>query len=145
MGGKGSADSSSPTTKTTTSPVCCMCGDQGLSEELFRCKACLVRFQHKYCSNLFPRAETYRACNWCLSEGDISLSSSSSSDAGLGLGVKLQRSSPALHLSKPVKKPRLVHEKESSSSAAESMRRPQAKEPFRVKVRRYKLLEEVSS
>ncbi|KAL9234690.1 hypothetical protein vseg_009529 [Gypsophila vaccaria] len=45
---------------------CCMCGDHGLSHELFRCKVCHFRSQHRYCSNLYPKAATYRACNWCL-------------------------------------------------------------------------------
>ncbi|KAL9252496.1 hypothetical protein AKJ16_DCAP14921 [Drosera capensis] len=44
---------------------CCMCGDHGLSSHLFRCKICQFRSQH---SNLYPKAETYRACNWCLIE-----------------------------------------------------------------------------
>ncbi|RWV77708.1 hypothetical protein GW17_00061425, partial [Ensete ventricosum] len=30
-----------------TSVVCCMCGDHGLLPELFQCKVCLVRSQHK--------------------------------------------------------------------------------------------------
>ncbi|TVU14331.1 hypothetical protein EJB05_37794, partial [Eragrostis curvula] len=46
--------------------VCCMCGDHGLPHELFRCRACRVRLQHSYCSDLYPRATTYRRCNWCL-------------------------------------------------------------------------------
>uniref|UniRef100_A0A0E0KR90 PHD-type zinc finger plants domain-containing protein n=1 Tax=Oryza punctata TaxID=4537 RepID=A0A0E0KR90_ORYPU len=46
--------------------VCCMCGDRGLPEELFHCRLCRVRLQHRYCSNLYPRATAYRRCNWCL-------------------------------------------------------------------------------
>ncbi|KAH9626493.1 hypothetical protein KSS87_020195 [Heliosperma pusillum] len=49
---------------------CCMCGDHGLSNELFRCKICHFRSQHRYCSNLYPKAESYRVCNWCLIEKD---------------------------------------------------------------------------
>ncbi|CAM0904418.1 unnamed protein product [Alopecurus aequalis] len=48
--------------------VCCMCGDRGLPHELLRCKLCRVRLQHRYCSDLYPRATAYRRCNWCLSE-----------------------------------------------------------------------------
>ncbi|KAL5215805.1 hypothetical protein ABZP36_007206 [Zizania latifolia] len=48
--------------------VCCMCGDHGLPEELFRCRLCRVRLQHRYCSDLYPRATAYRRCNWCLRE-----------------------------------------------------------------------------
>jgi hypothetical protein len=46
--------------------VCCMCGDHGLPQELFRCKSCRARLQHSYCSNLYPRDTAYRSCNWCL-------------------------------------------------------------------------------
>ncbi|KNA20927.1 hypothetical protein SOVF_047920 [Spinacia oleracea] len=49
---------------------CCMCGDHGLSYELFRCKVCHFRSQHRYCSNLYPKAESYRVCNWCLIQKD---------------------------------------------------------------------------
>ncbi|KAK4352345.1 hypothetical protein RND71_027863 [Anisodus tanguticus] len=51
---------------------CCMCGDYGLSSELFKCKICQFRSQHRYCSNLYPKAESYRICNWCLSPKEIS-------------------------------------------------------------------------
>ncbi|XP_011073869.1 uncharacterized protein LOC105158727 [Sesamum indicum] len=47
---------------------CCMCGDYGLSSHLFICKHCRFRSQHKYCSNLYPEAESYHICNWCLSQ-----------------------------------------------------------------------------
>ncbi|KAK4388031.1 hypothetical protein Sango_2409700 [Sesamum angolense] len=47
---------------------CCMCGDYGLSSHLFICKLCRFRSQHKYCSNLYPEAESYHICNWCLSQ-----------------------------------------------------------------------------
>lgn len=47
---------------------CCMCGDFGFSYELFQCKVCQFRSQHRYCSNLYPNAESYRICNWCLTQ-----------------------------------------------------------------------------
>ncbi|KAJ8476172.1 hypothetical protein OPV22_019899 [Ensete ventricosum] len=49
--------------------VCRMCGDHGLLQELYQCKVCLVRSQHKYCSDLYPKTESYRECNWCLRDG----------------------------------------------------------------------------
>ncbi|XP_010939733.1 uncharacterized protein [Elaeis guineensis] len=161
MGGKGgAAPSPSP---TSSSVVCCMCGDHGLSKELFQCKICLVRSQHKYCSDLYLKTETYRACNWCLRDEGVkslpqestqdhnnSTSSSSSSNINGGLGVKLHRGAYALHLSKPIKKPRVP---ERSSTDVIDIARPaglspglgKTKHAFRGKVRRYKLLEEVSS
>ncbi|KAF8023352.1 hypothetical protein BT93_F0757 [Corymbia citriodora subsp. variegata] len=51
---------------TQSSVECCMCGDHGLTDELFQCRICHFRSQHRYCSNLYPKAESYRVCNWCL-------------------------------------------------------------------------------
>nr|CAD1826283.1 unnamed protein product [Ananas comosus var. bracteatus] len=124
--GKGScAPSQSPSPAAAAAAICCMCGDHGLPRELFKCKICLVRSQHKYCSNLYPRATTYRACNWCLREehavrphaGDhdhhkiISVSSSDDNNAAL------QRSSFVSELDKPIKKQR------APEKAARSCRR----------------------
>lgn len=47
MGSKGVA-AAQPALSLPTSVVCCMCGDLGLSQELFRCEFCLVRSQHKW-------------------------------------------------------------------------------------------------
>lgn len=76
-----------------------MCGDYGLSQELFRCKICKFRSQHKYCSNQYPKAESYKACNWCLTpkldSGNSSNSSSScknnSGDDRLDQAIKNKR------------------------------------------------------
>ncbi|KAI3685753.1 hypothetical protein L6452_35011 [Arctium lappa] len=64
-----------------SSAECCMCGDYGLSEELFRCKICKFRSQHKYCSNQYPKAESYKACNWCLTQKHDSAGNSSNSSS----------------------------------------------------------------
>ncbi|RLM74984.1 hepatoma-derived growth factor-related protein 2-like [Panicum miliaceum] len=53
---------------TSAGAVCCMCGDQGLPGELFHCRRCRARLQHRYCSDLYPRAAAYRRCNWCMRE-----------------------------------------------------------------------------
>ncbi|KAJ7958943.1 Zinc ion-binding protein [Quillaja saponaria] len=60
--GAGSAEAAQPSLE------CCMCGDYGFSLELFQCKVCQFRSQHRYCSNLYPKAESYRICNWCLNQ-----------------------------------------------------------------------------
>ncbi|KAF5207445.1 hypothetical protein FRX31_002966 [Thalictrum thalictroides] len=84
-------DVSSSTLPTTIAKLeCCMCGDYGLSLELFRCRTCLSRFQHRYCSNLYPKAETYRVCNWCLNKEGTKLE-----------GNKLQRTRSFASLSFP--------------------------------------------
>ncbi|RWW25625.1 hypothetical protein BHE74_00053420 [Ensete ventricosum] len=139
-GGKGGCSPPS-------SPVCSMCGDRGLPEELYRCKTCHVRFQHKYCSNLYPKAEAYRACNWCLRDvaaagkpvapQNCTAQNNSNGDVGSATAVKLRRCSSALHLDKPIKRQRLPEKPCEAPS--------QAKQVFRGKVRRYKLLEQVSS
>ncbi|GLJ12521.1 hypothetical protein SUGI_0192650 [Cryptomeria japonica] len=49
---------------------CCMCGDTGFSHELFQCTACLYRSQHTYCSCMYPKAESYHVCDWCLRGGE---------------------------------------------------------------------------
>ncbi|CAL1361506.1 unnamed protein product [Linum trigynum] len=49
--------------------VCCMCGDVGFSEKLFRCHKCRHRFQHSYCSNYYNQfSEAVEQCDWCRSE-----------------------------------------------------------------------------
>ncbi|KAL6650806.1 hypothetical protein ACP70R_009731 [Stipagrostis hirtigluma subsp. patula] len=60
------ASSPRPPHEDAAAAVCCMCGDHGLPRELFRCRSCRVRVQHRYCSDLYPRAAAYRRCNWCL-------------------------------------------------------------------------------
>ncbi|XP_057442474.1 uncharacterized protein LOC130734165 [Lotus japonicus] len=58
---------------------CCMCGDLGFSDQLFQCRVCQFRSQHRYCSNLYPKDESLRTCNWCLSQNQGSPNSSNSS------------------------------------------------------------------
>ncbi|PON63443.1 hypothetical protein PanWU01x14_131070 [Parasponia andersonii] len=76
------------TTSSLAAHECCMCGDYGFSCELFQCKVCQFRSQHRYCSNLYPNIpESYRTCNWCLcltnnKDQDKSQNSSNSSSSG---------------------------------------------------------------
>ncbi|KAL8159350.1 hypothetical protein V2J09_000887 [Rumex salicifolius] len=155
---------------------CCMCGDSGLSYELFRCKVCQFRSQHRYCSNLYPKAESYRVCNWCLIQRDENAATTSNSSAdqdpkstkkkySVGVAVDHQHkiacaTSKSMQPASPVKKQRPVaegsspsptgrkrvvgaedHETETTNGSAT----PVTRHVFRNKVRRYKLLEEVSS
>lgn len=48
-----------------------MCGDTGFSDEIFQCRTCLYRFQHKYCSYLYLKTESYQTCDWCLKSGKL--------------------------------------------------------------------------
>lgn len=53
------------------SKECTMCGDVGFEDDLLLCNRCGYRFQHKYCSKLYPDLdmETW-ACEWCLYEDE---------------------------------------------------------------------------
>ncbi|CAN6290414.1 unnamed protein product [Urochloa humidicola] len=80
--------SGSPPPQPPGASVCCMCGDRGLLPELFRCSACAVRSQHTYCTDRYPKVESYGTCNWCLrADGGVaSTSSSSPRSAGKAAG-----------------------------------------------------------
>jgi len=47
---------------------CCLCGDVGFQERLFRCHRCYHRFQHIYCSRLYSdqlELGGVNVCDWC--------------------------------------------------------------------------------
>ncbi|KAL7125910.1 hypothetical protein ABFS83_14G148200 [Erythranthe nasuta] len=59
--------------------VCCLCGDVGFSDKLFRCSKCLTRFQHSYCSNYncreYAEPAVLQVCDWCrCDERDYNIS-----------------------------------------------------------------------
>ncbi|KAL1540088.1 hypothetical protein AAHA92_24497 [Salvia divinorum] len=69
--------------------VCCLCGDVGFSDKLFRCSHCRHRFQHSYCSNYYGECgETIQVCDWCQCEKRSSSSAESSSSGGARSGEK---------------------------------------------------------
>lgn len=50
---------------------CTMCGDVGFECDLLLCKRCGYRFQHTYCSKLYPDLDMEAwACEWCLYEDE---------------------------------------------------------------------------
>lgn len=166
---KGGVASSQP------GPECCMCGDCGLPYELFQCKACQFRSQHRYCSNLYPKAESYQVCNWCLSHDIKEKSQNSSSSirnsseddskkkkgdnqAGLSKShrgtLQLQINSPIKKQRSPERSPSIRRRLITNGRLEEKLRRTKSeeilnngitKQVLRNKVRRYKLLDEVSS
>ncbi|TKY56310.1 hypothetical protein E2542_SST20753 [Spatholobus suberectus] len=132
------------TTKGTDSEPnteCCMCGDLGFSDQLFQCKVCQFRSQHRYCSNLYPKPDSLRTCNWCLSqredtkEKSTNSSNSSSSirnnddesknkkirngnnNSAQNIGGKKGVKGSVLHLQiqKPIKKPKSPESSRSPS------------------------------
>ncbi|CAL4929480.1 unnamed protein product [Urochloa decumbens] len=83
--GAAAGASGSPPQQPPGAAVCCMCGDRGLLPELFRCSACAVRYQHTYCTDRYPKVESYVTCNWCLrADGGVAASTSSSSPRSAG-------------------------------------------------------------
>ncbi|KAF8379217.1 hypothetical protein HHK36_028647 [Tetracentron sinense] len=63
--------------------VCCMCGDVGFPEKLFRCIKCHNRFQHSYCSNYYSESsEPIELCDWCKSEERSARHGASSKKSG---------------------------------------------------------------
>eukprot|EP00252_Welwitschia_mirabilis_P006946 TRINITY_DN1790_c0_g1_i1.p1 TRINITY_DN1790_c0_g1~~TRINITY_DN1790_c0_g1_i1.p1 ORF type:complete len:238 (-),score=29.52 TRINITY_DN1790_c0_g1_i1:356-1069(-) len=52
---------------------CAMCGDVGFERDLVLCKRCGYRFQHTYCSKLYPHVDIEDwTCDWCLYEEEKS-------------------------------------------------------------------------
>ncbi|KAJ8762564.1 hypothetical protein K2173_008003 [Erythroxylum novogranatense] len=172
------------------STECCMCGDWGLPNELFLCKVCQLRSQHRYCSNLYPKVESYQVCNWCLSHDSKEKSQNSSNSSSSnknnseddsrnnkrpkrnsssenyrGAGIKTQRGNLQFQVNRPIKKPKSPETERSPSTrrkiisqgrSDERLKRTRSedivnnsigitRQVFRNKVRRYKLLDEVSS
>ncbi|XP_076899394.1 uncharacterized protein LOC143553246 [Bidens hawaiensis] len=182
-GGSGGATATRTSLNNLIPPTraeCCMCGDHGLSQELFRCKICKSRFQHKYCSNQYPKAELYKACNWCLTlKHDSGNSSNSSSsfkhnsgddhtmkDKKIGhRGLRERRkgsdirltstgSIKKVHGSLPEESPVSTGRKEKNHALLRKSKSAnhisngggtKTRPVFRNKVRRYKLLDEVTS
>ncbi|KAF9599461.1 hypothetical protein IFM89_038555 [Coptis chinensis] len=158
--------------EASTSPKveCCMCGDYGLLEQLFQCRVCLLRSQHRYCSSIYPKTESYdQVCNWCLrkqrenSDGTrsssissssssnktndrkVGLKNSSSTEGNVYVGPKVQRSKSELKNNYPSKKPRLADKalETSKINISEIKNKIIKKQVFPGKVRKYKLLEDV--
>ncbi|KAF9600625.1 hypothetical protein IFM89_011208 [Coptis chinensis] len=69
--------------------VCCMCGDIGFPDKLFRCTKCSNRFQHSYCSNFYDESSsTAGFCDWCLSKERNGKHVSSKKSIGKEVGAR---------------------------------------------------------
>jgi hypothetical protein len=118
----------------------------------------------RYCSDLYPSARKYRACNWCLrEEGEKTASPDTSADCELsrensdktigdGSSVTLIGRTCLLRLQKPIKKKldgskkplRILIRRPSGSENRSPGSAMKGNKRSKTKVRRYKLLEEVS-
>lgn len=69
--------------------VCCLCGDIGFPDKLFRCSKCHNRFQHSYCSSFYRESsQPIEECDWCQSaENSSKHGSSSKKTMGGGLVI----------------------------------------------------------
>ncbi|MBA0674963.1 hypothetical protein Goari_016531 [Gossypium aridum] len=118
--------------------VCCMCGDVGFPDKLFRCNKCHHRFQHSYCSNYYSElAEPIELCDWCQSEERNSRhgSSSKKSSGGNGGGIIVNRSE---YSGDKIKQ----HDRDESSGGDHKGKSSGTPSP-RPTTRRYKLLKDV--
>ncbi|KDP28813.1 hypothetical protein JCGZ_14584 [Jatropha curcas] len=117
--------------------VCCMCGDVGFPDKLFRCSKCRHRFQHSYCSNYYSElSEPIGLCDWCQSEERNARhgNSSKKSVAGHDSGGVTNRSE---YSGDKIKQ----HDREEG--AAEKGKSPSGVPSPRTATRRYKLLKDV--
>ncbi|KAK4802580.1 hypothetical protein SAY86_000783 [Trapa natans] len=118
----------SPTT-VDFQTVCCMCGDVGFSDKLFRCNKCRHRFQHSYCSNYYGESSEIKRCDWCRSE---EIRSPASARQGNSSSKGAARSEYSAH--KITKRDQEAPDKAGKSSGGPSPRQA---------TRRYKLLKDV--
>ncbi|XP_050238063.1 uncharacterized protein LOC126687545 [Mercurialis annua] len=125
--------------------VCCMCGDVGFSDKIFRCSKCRHRFQHSYCSNYYSEfSEPIKLCDWCQSEernarhGNSSKKSIGLNDIG-GITNRSEYSSGD--------KIKQHHDRDDSAAASPAAEKgksaPSGVPSPRTATRRYKLLKDV--
>ncbi|CAA2945096.1 uncharacterized protein LOC111409876 [Olea europaea var. sylvestris] len=111
--------------------VCCMCGDVGFPDKLFRCINCRNRFQHSYCSNYYRElADPIEVCDWCQSEGRNSKHGNSSSKSMRTDEVRSAYSSG-----------KIKHDREERTEKVGKS--PTSTPSPRTATRRYKLLKDV--
>ncbi|KAI4354772.1 hypothetical protein L6164_003611 [Bauhinia variegata] len=115
--------------------VCCMCGDVGFPDKLFRCNKCRHRFQHSYCSNFYGELPEIELCDWCQSEERNNGRHSSSSSKKLAAGNDAGSTNRSEYSGEKIKQ----HDREESGSDKGKSPTPSP----RPTTRRYKLLKDV--
>ncbi|KAK9068246.1 hypothetical protein SSX86_012357 [Deinandra increscens subsp. villosa] len=118
--------------------VCCMCGDVGFPDKLFRCINCHHRFQHSYCSNSYSESsEPPEVCGWCETD-EIKTSkqggSSKKPTEKLDTGISIRSESSGKKIIKTQHKNDRDQENSSEKGKSPSPR---------TSTRRYKLLKDV--
>ncbi|KAF5761002.1 hypothetical protein HanXRQr2_Chr16g0759951 [Helianthus annuus] len=111
--------------------VCCMCGDVGFSDKIFRCTKCHHRFQHSYCSNYYNESgDPPEVCDWCQADDIKSSKHGGSSKKRAGVDRRSEYSGDKIKL----------HDREEGSEKRKS---PTGAPSPRTSTRRYKLLKDV--
>ncbi|XP_030472696.1 uncharacterized protein LOC115690489 [Syzygium oleosum] len=118
--------------------VCCMCGDVGFPDKLFRCSKCRNRFQHSYCSSYYGEAsEPIVQCDWCQSEQRSTRSNGGSSRRSGAANVNAGVPKSEYSGDRIIKQ----HDREDGTAPAAA---DKGKNPSpRTATRRYKLLKDV--
>ncbi|KAK4795135.1 hypothetical protein SAY86_013129 [Trapa natans] len=113
--------------------LCCMCGDVGFPDKLFRCNKCHIRSQHSYCSNYYSESsDPIVLCDWCQSE-ERSSSKQGSSSKKAALRVSRSKYSSA----------EKVKQCDREEAPEKSGKSPSGAPSPRQATRRYKLLKDV--
>lgn len=132
--------------------VCCMCGDVGFPDKLFRCNKCRNRFQHSYCSNFYSEyAEPIELCDWCRSDQERSTarhggsSKKSSVVGGVETGGASSRSeySGDHKIKQHDHQQHRDHQDDGGSGSGEKASKNSGVPSPRPTARRYKLLKDV--
>ncbi|KAK9051575.1 hypothetical protein SSX86_028202 [Deinandra increscens subsp. villosa] len=112
--------------------VCCMCGDVGFPDKIFRCKTCDHRFQHTYCSNYYNElsSDPPEVCDWCEADAIKTSKRGGSTKKPAGVSSRSEYSGHKIKL----------HDREEGSEKRKST--SGAPSP-RISTRRYKLLKDV--
>ncbi|KAJ1430914.1 hypothetical protein SESBI_07507 [Sesbania bispinosa] len=113
--------------------VCCMCGDVGFPDKLFRCNKCRHRFQHLYCSNYYGELAEIELCDWCQSE------EKNVNSRHIGSNSKKPVAGTAVRSEYSGEKMIKQHDREESGSEKGKSPTPSP----RPSTRRYKLLKDV--
>nr|XP_043629068.1 uncharacterized protein LOC122600422 [Erigeron canadensis] len=117
--------------------VCCMCGDVGFPDKIYRCIKCHHRFQHSYCSNYYSEASK-ELCEWCQTDE----MKSSKHSAGSSKKPKLEAGIISNRSQYSGDKIKQQAGREEAVGNSEKMKSPTAGSPS-PRTKRYKLLKDV--
>ncbi|KAK6920341.1 hypothetical protein RJ641_016245 [Dillenia turbinata] len=119
--------------------VCCMCGDVGFPDKLFRCNKCRNRFQHSYCSSYHSESsEQMKVCDWCQSEERTTRSHTSSTKKSIAINESTGFTHRSEYAGDKIKQ----HE-DGGSGGGDKGKSPTGTPSPRPTTRRYKLLKDV--